>query len=99
MILILHWPFARIECHYFINRAFFETDNWLIENAQKIKNIPTEIVHGRYDVVCPIENAWELKKALPDSQLHIVPNAGHSAMEDGIIHHLVEIMDRFSKIK
>lgn len=91
--------FARIECHYFINKAFFETDNWLLEHAHKIKNIPTEIVHGRYDVVCPIENAWELKKALPQSKLHIVPDAGHSAMEVGIIHHLVEIMDRFKTIK
>lgn len=91
--------FARIECHYFINRAFFETDNWLIENAPRIKKIPTEIVHGRYDVVCPIENAWELKKALPDAKLHIVPDAGHSAMEKGIIHHLVEIMDRFKAIQ
>jgi proline iminopeptidase len=91
--------FARIECHYFINRAFFETDSWLLDHATKIRGIPTEIVHGRYDVVCPVENAWELKKALPDAQLHIVPDAGHSAMETGITHHLVEIMDRFRRLR
>lgn len=91
--------FARIECHYFNHAAFFETDNWLIERAHKIRNIPTEIVHGRYDVVCPIENAWELKAALPDATLHIVPNAGHSAMEVGITHKLIEITDRFRQIK
>jgi proline iminopeptidase len=91
--------FARIECHYFTHGAFFETDNWLLENAHKIKNIPTEIVHGRYDVVCPIENAWELKKALPAAKLHIVPDAGHSAMEVGIINQLVNVMDRFKSIK
>jgi proline iminopeptidase len=91
--------FARIECHYFTNSAFFETDNWLIEHAHTIKKIPTEIVHGRYDVVCPFENAWELHKALPDAKLHIVANAGHSAMEVGIIDRLVDVMDRFRKIK
>ncbi|MEQ1664302.1 MAG: prolyl aminopeptidase [Bdellovibrionales bacterium] len=91
--------FARIECHYFTHNAFFETDNWLIENAFKIKNIPTEIVHGRYDVVCPIENAWELKQALPQATLHIVPNAGHSATEVGIIDKLIQITEKFKSIK
>ncbi|MCB0351120.1 MAG: prolyl aminopeptidase, partial [Bdellovibrionales bacterium] len=91
--------FARIECHYFTNRAFFDTDNWLLENAHKIKHIPTEIIHGRYDVVCPVENAWELKKVLPDAQLHIVQDAGHSATEKGIIHHLIEATERFKTIK
>ncbi len=90
--------FARIECHYFAHSAFFKTDNWLLENAVKICDIPTVIVHGRYDCCCPVENAWELHKALPKSQLHIVPNAGHSATEPGIIHHLVETMDRFRSI-
>lgn len=87
--------FARIECHYFTNNAFFETDNYLIENIDKIRHIPCEIVHGRYDVVCPIENAWELKKAFPEANLIIAHNSGHSATEDEIIHHLVEITDRF----
>ena len=90
--------FARIECHYFNNNAFFETDNWLIENVGKIRKIPCEIVHGRYDVVCPIENAWELHKAWPESKLHIVPDAGHSSNEAGIKHHLVQIMDDFRNL-
>jgi proline iminopeptidase len=91
--------FARIENHFFYNKAFFETDNWLIENAHRIRHIPTEMIHGRYDVVCPVENAWELHKVLPEAKLHIVADAGHSAMEPGIIHHLVEAMDRFRRVK
>lgn len=91
--------FARIECHYFTNNAFFKTDNWLLENVSALKGIPVEIVHGRYDVVCPIENAWELKKALPTAKLHIIPDAGHSAMEPGILSKLVEIMEGFRKYK
>ena len=54
--------FARIECHYFINNGFFESDNWILDNAHKLKNIPTYIVHGRYDIVCPVESAFDLKK-------------------------------------
>jgi proline iminopeptidase len=91
--------FARIECHYFTNGAFFETDNHLIENVGRIRHIPTEIVHGRYDVVCPFDQAWELHQAFPESKLHIVANAGHSAMEAGIIDKLVDVMDRFKEIK
>lgn len=87
--------FARIECHYFINKAFFKTDNQLIENAWRIRHIPTEIVHGRYDVVCPVENAWDLKKALPEADLHIIADSGHSAWEPGISKKLIEIMERF----
>lgn len=87
--------FARIECHYFTNKAFFPTDNYLIENVQKIRHLPCEIVHGRYDVVCPIENAWELKKAFPEAHLHIIADAGHSALEVNITRKLVEITDRF----
>lgn len=90
--------FARIECHYFTHRAFFPTDNFLIENAHKIRHIPIEIVHGRYDVVCPIENAWELKKAIPEAKLHIIPDCGHSALEKGISARLVEITERFKTI-
>jgi proline iminopeptidase len=87
--------FARIECHYFTNNAFFPTNNYLIENVGRIRHIPTEIVHGRYDVVCPIENAWELHRAFPESRLHIVPDAGHSMNEIPIAQKLVEITERF----
>src|SRR5690606_17040668 len=87
--------FARIECHYFTNKAFFPTGNYLIENVHKIRHIPAEIVHGRYDVVCPIENAWELHRAWPEARLHIVADSGHSALEAGIASKLVEITERF----
>ncbi len=86
---------ARIECHYFMHNAFFETENYLIENVGKIRHIPAVIVQGRYDVVCPMMSAWELHKAWPEAELHIVPDAGHSAMENGIISALVEATDRF----
>ncbi|MBA3806097.1 MAG: prolyl aminopeptidase, partial [Acidobacteria bacterium] len=87
--------FARIECHYFIHNAFFETDNYLIENVGKIRHIPAVIVQGRYDVVCPLMSAWELHRAWPESELHIIPDAGHSATEPGIISALIEATDKF----
>lgn len=88
--------FARIECHYFVNNAFFPTDNYLLENIDKIKNIPTVIVQGRYDLVCPAKSAWELHKALPKSKLIMVPNAGHSASEPGIRSALIEYTDKWA---
>jgi proline iminopeptidase len=86
---------ARIEAHYFRNNSFFETDNYLIENVGRIRHIPCVIVQGRYDVVCPAENAWELHRAWPEAELIIVPDAGHSITEPGIIGALVEATDRF----
>ncbi len=86
---------ARIECHYFMHNAFFGTENYLIENVGKIRNIPAVIVQGRYDVVCPMMSAWDLHKAWPEAELRIVPDAGHSAMEKGIVSALVEATDRF----
>ncbi|MBT3586674.1 MAG: prolyl aminopeptidase [Halobacteriovoraceae bacterium] len=87
--------FARIECHYFTQSCFFETDNWLIENIEKIRHIPTVIVHGRYDVVCPIESAWELKKAFPEARLHIAQGSGHSLSESEIAGLLIAETDAF----
>jgi proline iminopeptidase len=89
---------ARIECHYFKNKAFFKTDNQLIEEAYKIKDIPTIIIHGRYDVICPVKNAWDLSKALPKAELKIIPNAGHSASEPGILDALISATDQFGKL-
>lgn len=90
--------FARIENHYFTNNAFFDSDNYLLENAGALSNIPGIIVHGRYDVVCPLKNAWDLNKAWPESQLHIVPDAGHSAWEPGIQTKLVEATEAFKAL-
>lgn len=90
--------FARIECHYFVNGGFFERDGWLLEQcANKLPGIPGVIVHGRYDVVTPLSTAWSLKKVWPDAELHIVPDAGHSSMEPGIVDQLIRATDSFAE--
>ncbi|MCY1012954.1 prolyl aminopeptidase [Nannocystis pusilla] len=88
--------FARIEAHYFVHRGFLERDNQLVENVPRIRNIPTVIVQGRYDVVCPPQSAWDLHRAWPEADLRIVDDAGHSAFEPGILHELVAATDRFA---
>ena len=89
--------FARIECHYFMNNAFFKSDNYLIENVDRIRQIPSVIVQGRYDVVCPLTSAWDLHRAWPEADLRIIPDAGHSISEPGIIDALVEATDNFAR--
>ena len=84
--------FARIECHYFINGIFVE-DGHILNNCVKIMNIPTTIIQGRYDMVCPTKSAWELHKALQNSNLVIVPDAGHSMGEISIARELVKATD------
>lgn len=88
-------PFARIECHYFQHDGFLDRKNQLLEDTPKIRHIPTTIVHGRYDVICPVSNAWQLHKLLPDSKLVIVPEAGHSAFERGIASALVDATNAY----
>ncbi|MEM7137621.1 MAG: prolyl aminopeptidase [Myxococcota bacterium] len=88
--------FARIECHYFRNDGFFDDDQQLLRDIHKIRHLPAVIVQGRYDVVCPAESAYELHRAWPSSRLHIVPTAGHSALEPGITERLVEATQAFS---
>jgi len=90
--------FARIECHYFVNRGFFPSDDFLLESAHTLKSIPGVIVQGRYDVVCPPVTAFALHKAWPEAELRIVPDAGHSAFEPGIVRELVSATDRFRGI-
>jgi proline iminopeptidase, Neisseria-type subfamily len=85
---------ARIECHYFMNNSFFPSDNYILENVDKIRHLPVTIVQGRYDVVCPMTSAWELHKALPEAEFIVVPDAGHSVSEPGITSALVETMDK-----
>lgn len=80
---------ARIEAHYFVNHIFLKP-NQILRDAFRLKNIPGVIVHGRYDVVCPIENAWDLHHAWPEARLVIVPDAGHSAREPGVVHALIQ---------
>jgi len=89
--------FARIECHYFINGGFLESDNWILENVDKSQHIPLVIVQGRYDVVCPMVSAWDLHKAMPKANFEIVQDAGHSMTEEGIASKLIEYTDKFSE--
>ena len=89
--------FARIECHYFINGGFLDRPNQLLEDVHKIRRIPAVIVQGRFDVVCPARSAWALKKAWPEAELRMVPDAGHSAFEPGTARELIKATDRFSK--
>ena len=86
--------FARIECHYFVNGGFFQNENQLLDNVGRIRHIPTVIVQGRYDVVCPAESAYELHRALPESTLEIAPQSGHSALESEITARLVAATGR-----
>jgi proline iminopeptidase len=79
---------ARIECHYFMNNCFLEP-NQIIRNMHRISEIPGIIIHGRYDIICSLDNAWELHKNWPHSELDIIRDAGHSACEPGIIDALV----------
>ncbi|MBW4646920.1 MAG: prolyl aminopeptidase [Goleter apudmare HA4340-LM2] len=85
--------FARIECHYFINKGFFQSDDQLLVNVDRIRHIPSVIVQGRYDVVCPIISAWELHRAWPEAEFIVVPDAGHSMSEPGIRSALIEATD------
>jgi proline iminopeptidase len=88
---------ARIECHYFVNQGFFNSDNQLLDNIDRIRHIPTEIIQGRYDVVCPPKTAWDLHSAWPEATLHIVPDAGHSAFDPANTSVLIEVTDRFAQ--
>lgn len=89
--------FARIECHYFVNGGFMQRDDQLIHNVDRIRDIPAVIVHGRYDVVCPLANAYDLYERWPEADLQIIPDAGHSAMEPGIRTALLNATDHFGR--
>ena len=88
--------FARIECHYFVNKGFFETDDQLIRNAGRIRHIPGIIVHGRYDMCTPLKIGWDLHKAWPEADFRIVADAGHAMSEPGIIHELIAASRQFA---
>ncbi|APE33919.1 prolyl aminopeptidase [Nocardia mangyaensis] len=88
--------FARIENHYFRHGGFLD-EAQLLRDIDRIADIPGVIVQGRHDIVCPAVSAWELHNAWPSSTLHIVEDAGHTAHEPGITHHLVAATDTFGK--
>jgi len=87
--------FARIESHYFVHGGFFDVEDQLLRDAHRLAGIPGVIVHGRYDVVCPVQNAWDLQRAWPQSKLVISPNSGHSAYEPENTAALLEATDSF----
>jgi len=87
--------FARIENHYFVNKGWFKKESELLDNAHKVRHIPTVIVQGRYDVVCPMRSAWDLHKAFPEAKLVVIADAGHSANEVGISAALCDATDAF----
>jgi proline iminopeptidase len=80
---------ARIECHYFMHDCWL-MDNQLLRDVPSIRHIPTWIIHGRYDVICPVKNAWDLHQAFPEATLQVIPDAGHAYDEPGILHALIE---------
>lgn len=88
--------FARIECHYFVNKGFLESEDQLLVNCDRISHIPGVIVQGRYDVVCPMVTSWELHKAWPIAEYKVIADAGHSVSEPGIVDALVTATDYFA---
>lgn len=90
---------AQIENHYFFNKGFFETDNWILENIHRIQDIPGVIVQGQRDQICPWENAAELHQHWPASTFFLVPDAGHVSNEPGILEALIEATEDFKMLQ
>ncbi|XP_060062474.1 probable proline iminopeptidase [Ylistrum balloti] len=90
--------FARIESHYFVHGGWFKTDTQILDDVEKIRHIPATIIQGRYDVVCPMETAWLLHKKWPEADFHVIPDAGHSTKEAGVLHQLVEATDKYKNM-
>ncbi|MBX9688778.1 MAG: prolyl aminopeptidase [Candidatus Obscuribacterales bacterium] len=89
--------FARIECHYFVNGCFLKSDSQLLDNVDRIRHIPTTIVQGRYDMVCPITSAYHLHQAFPEAEFVVVPDAGHSMSEPGIRSALIKACNKYAQ--
>ncbi|HEY9696637.1 MAG TPA: prolyl aminopeptidase [Trichocoleus sp.] len=90
--------FARIECHYFVNKGFFTSEDQLLQNCNRIRHLPTVIVQGRYDIVCPMVSAWELHQVFPEAEFLVIADAGHSMTEPGIQDALITTTDRFAAL-
>lgn len=87
---------ARIECHYFMNNAFLEPGQ-ILDNAYRLADIPGVIVHGRYDMVCPLDNAYALYEAWPQAELQVIRDAGHSASEPPVIDALMRAVETVAR--
>lgn len=88
---------ARIECHYFVNGGFLDSQNQLLEHIDRIRHIPAVIVQGRYDVVCPPTTAWALHRTWPEADFQLIADAGHSAFDPANARALVAATDRFAQ--
>lgn len=86
---------ARIECHYFMHESFLQPDQ-ILRDAHRLADIPGVIVHGRYDMVCPVDQAFALHAVWPGAELQVIADAGHSATEPGITAALVKAADAFA---
>jgi proline iminopeptidase len=99
-----HWltdaavALARIECHYFVHDSFFTPETALLnpERCARLAGLPIELVHGRYDMICPLKNAWDVKQALPHANLTVVPAAGHASSEPGILTAQQQALQRLA---
>lgn len=87
--------FARIENHFFVHAGWLE-EGQLLRDAYKLKDIPGVIIHGRYDMPCPAKYAWQLHKAWPKADFHLIEGAGHAYLEPGILDQLIRATDRFA---
>lgn len=87
--------FARIENHYFVHGGWLE-EGQLIRDADRLRGIPAVIVQGRYDIACPVRTAWDLHRAWPEAEFHLVEGNGHAFSQPGILHHLIMATDRFA---
>ena len=88
---------AKVQLHYINNFCFIDGDA-ILDKVKVLKDIPVEIVQGRYDMVCPPKTAYDLKKKLPKSKLTMVSDAGHSASEDGTLSSLISITEKFKSL-
>ena len=89
---------ARIECHYFMNKGWFDPEDQLLQNISIIRHVPGAIVQGRYDIVCPMISAWELHQAWPEAEFYVIKDAGHSITEPGIAEKLVQLTEQFADL-
>lgn len=84
---------ARLQCHYMMNH-YFLSPNQVLHHLHKIQHIPALLIHGRYDMICPLEGAWALQKAWEKAELHIVPDAGHLTREPGMLNAVIHATER-----
>ncbi len=90
---------ARIECHYFVNNAFFEDPKQLLKRVDRIRHIPTWLIHGRYDVICPAKNAWDLYQVFPEANFQLIADAGHAYDEPGTLSALIAATEEFKALR